>query len=61
MDLTGGGNLPDWTEAEFIHALRTGERPRGEDIDPNRMPWKRVGKLTDDELRAIWLYLQTLQ
>ena len=61
LDLTGGGNLPDWTEAEFIHALRTGERPRGEDIDPNRMPWKRVGKLTDDELRAIWLYLQTLQ
>jgi len=61
LDLTGGGNLPDWTEAEFMHALRTGQRPRGEDIDPNRMPWKRVGKLTDDELRAIWLYLQTLQ
>jgi len=61
LDLTGGGNLPDWTEAEFMHALRTGERPRGEDIDPDRMPWKRVGKLTDDELRAIWLYLQTLQ
>ena len=61
LDLTGGGNLPDWTEAEFRHALRTGERPRGEDIDPSRMPWKRVGKLTDDELRAIWLYLQTLQ
>jgi len=61
LDLTGGGNLPDWTEAEFMHALRTGERPRGEDIDPNRMPWKRVGKLTDEELRAIWLYLQTLQ
>ncbi len=61
LDLTGGGNLPDWTEDEFMRALRTGERPRGEDIDPNRMPWKRVGKLTDDELRAIWLYLQTLQ
>lgn len=61
LDLAGGGNLPDWTEAEFMHALRTGERPRGEDIDPDRMPWKRVGQLTDDELRAIWLYLQTLQ
>ena len=61
LDLTGGGDLPDWTETEFMHALRTGERPRGEDIDPSRMPWKRVGKLTDDELRAIWLYLQTLR
>jgi mono/diheme cytochrome c family protein len=61
LDLTGTGDLPDWTEEEFMHALRTGERPQGEDLDPDRMPWKRVGELTDDELRAIWLYLQTLR
>jgi mono/diheme cytochrome c family protein len=61
LDLTGSGDLADWTEEEFMHTLRTGERPQGEDLDPNRMPWKRVGKLTDDELRAIWLYLQTLR
>lgn len=61
LDLTGEGDLAEWSEADFIRALRSGERPRGEDLDPRLMPWKRVGKLTDDELRAIWLYLQTLQ
>ena len=61
LDLTGGGNLPKWTEAQFLHALKTGETPRGEELDPRLMPWKRVGGLADEELRAIWLYLQSLQ
>ncbi len=61
LDLTGTGDLAEWSEADFIRAVRTGERPQGEDLDPRLMPWKRVGKLDDDELRAIWLYLQTLQ
>ena len=61
LDLTGAGDLAEWSEADFIHAVRTGERPKGEDLNPRLMPWKRVGQLTDDELRSIWLYLQTLQ
>ncbi len=61
LDLRASGDLADWSEQEFIMALRTGEVPRGEDLDPNLMPWERVGKLTDGELRAIWLYLRTLQ
>lgn len=61
LDLRSSGNLSEWSEEEFIKALRTGETPRGEDLDPRLMPWERVGKLTDDELRAIWLYLRTLQ
>lgn len=61
LDLTDDGNLPKWSEEEFRTALRTGETPRGETLDPRMMPWERVGGLTDDELHAIWLYLQTLQ
>ncbi|MFQ5943652.1 MAG: c-type cytochrome [Anaerolineales bacterium] len=61
LDLRSGGNLSEWTEEDFVTALRTGETPRGEDLDPRLMPWERVGELTDDELQAIWLYLQTLQ
>ncbi len=61
LDLTGAGDLAEWNEADFIRAVRTGVRPRGADLNPSLMPWKRVGKLTDEELRAIWLYLQTLQ
>ena len=61
LDLTGSGNIPDWTESDFIHALRTGERPRGQALDPRLMPYERIGGLTDDELSAIWLYLMSLQ
>lgn len=61
LDLTQSGDLADWDEADFLHALRTGETPRGEELDPRLMPWKRVGEMTDDELSAIWLHLQTLQ
>jgi len=61
LDLTRAGDLPNWTEAEFRHALRTGERPRGADLDPKLMPYQLLGKMTDAELAAIWLYLQTLQ
>lgn len=61
LDLRASGDLSEWSEAEFVKALRTGETPRGEDLDPDLMPWERVGDLTDDELHAIWLYLQTLQ
>jgi len=60
LDLTQGGNLADWTEQDFRLALRTGVRPRGAELDPKLMPWQRIGNMTDEELAAIWLYLQTL-
>jgi mono/diheme cytochrome c family protein len=61
LDLTQSGDLAEWTEVEFMETLRNGITPRGEELDPRLMPWKRVGNLTEDELSAIWLYLQTLE
>ena len=51
-NLTPGGELKIWTEADFITAVRTrvGEF----------MPWKDMDKMTDDEVKAVWLYLQSL-
>lgn len=60
LNLTPGGDLADWTEQEFIHALRTGITPGGLPLDPDTMPWKRIGQLSDEELQAIWLFLQAL-
>lgn len=51
--------LKGWTEADFIKSMRTGVRPDGRVLSAV-MPWPYVGKLTDDELRATWLYLQSL-
>ena len=47
-------------EADFLTAIRTGVTPRGYELDPDEMPWKFVGRLTDDELKALWLYLTSV-
>jgi mono/diheme cytochrome c family protein len=54
---TGIGN---WSEADFVRALREGRRPDGSEID-RVMPWETAtSHMTDDEIRAIWLYLRTV-
>ncbi|MEP6492195.1 MAG: c-type cytochrome [bacterium] len=58
-NLTRSGNLGKWTEAEFVKTLRTGVRPDGIALKIP-MPWKTVGKMTDEELHALWLYLQSV-
>jgi len=58
-NLTPGGELHFWSEAQFIATLRTGVTPGGHQLN-EFMPWKYVGQMTDDELRAVWLYLQSL-
>jgi hypothetical protein len=58
-NLSPAGELGGWTEAGFVNTLRTGRTPGGRQLS-DFMPWKYFGRLTDDELRAIWLYLQSL-
>jgi mono/diheme cytochrome c family protein len=57
-NLTPAG-IGTWTEQEFFRALRVGVRPNGTAIDPF-MPWQFAGQMSDDEIRAIWLYLKTV-
>ncbi|HEX5840645.1 MAG TPA: c-type cytochrome [Anaerolineales bacterium] len=59
-NLTPGGELAFWTEEDFINTIRTGVTPGGHPLDPELMPWQEYAKLHDDELRAVWLYLQSL-
>lgn len=58
-NLTPGGELGFWTEEQFINTLRTGVTPSGHRLNEN-MPWQDYGKFYDDELKAIWVYLQSL-
>jgi mono/diheme cytochrome c family protein len=56
-----GSALPNWTEQDFITAMRMGKRPQGAlDINSAYMPWTSFRHMTDDELRAVWVYLQAL-
>ena len=59
-NLTPAGRLSAWTEADFIRTIRTGVRPDGRPIDNADMPWQAFAQFKDDELKAIWLYLQSL-
>jgi len=60
-DITPGGQVTDWTTEEFITAMRMGVTPDGQQLDPEFMPWEAYGRLTDDDLTAIFLYLQSLE
>jgi mono/diheme cytochrome c family protein len=59
-NLTPGGELTAWTQEQFITTIRSGVTPSGHELDNAFMPWKSYSKFYDDELKAIWLYLQSL-
>lgn len=54
---TGIGN---WTEDQFMTAMRTGLRPNGTVMLPF-MPWPSYSRWNEDDLRAVWLYLRSLE
>src|SRR5262245_41373886 len=52
--------LGRWTADEFIAALRTGRHQgRGRQILPP-MPYTMIRQLTDDDLKAVFAYLQSI-
>jgi len=59
-NLTPGGELVIWTEADFLTALTTGVTLNGHQLDPLQMPWPAIGTADQEDLQAIWLYLQSL-
>lgn len=59
-NLTLGGELKDWRDADFINTIQTGVTVSGHALNPDQMPWKNIRNYSDDELRAIFLYLKTL-
>jgi len=59
-NLTPGGELAAWDAAGFITTIRTGVSPGGHTLDPRFMPWPDFANLNDDDLTAIFRYLQSL-
>lgn len=58
--LSADGELAGWTTDEFIATLRTGTTPDGRPLNPAFMPWPGYGRMTDDDLTAVFQYLQSL-
>jgi mono/diheme cytochrome c family protein len=59
-DLTPGGVLAIWSASDFIETMRTGTTPYGRQLEPKFMPYQEYGRMTDEDLTAIFLYLQSL-
>ena len=59
-NLTPAGRIARWSEAEFVRAMRTGLRPDGSTMN-EFMPWRILGRMTDEELHALWLYLRSAE
>ena len=54
------GRLRDFTEEQFIQTLRTGRHQgQGRQILPP-MPWPFIGKMTDEDLKAVLAYLRQI-
>jgi mono/diheme cytochrome c family protein len=52
--------LGAWTERDFIATIRNGKHMgHGRPLLPP-MPWFNYAKMTDDDLKAVWAYLQTV-
>ena len=48
-----------WTEADFVRAMRHGERPDGANYFP-AFPYASFTQVTDEDLRDLWSYLRAL-
>jgi mono/diheme cytochrome c family protein len=60
-NLTPAGELSGWSEADFLQTIRTGVTPSGHTLrEPMAGILPSLQQQTDDELRAIFLYLQSL-
>lgn len=59
-NLTPGGEVGFWSEEDFMNTIRTGKTPGGYQLNPDFMPWKVYRLFYDDELKAIYMYLQSL-
>ncbi len=52
--------LGAWDEAMFIAALRSGQHLGGGRPILPPMPWPAIGKLTDEDLKAVFAYLKSI-
>lgn len=50
------GRIYGWSQQDFIKRFRMGRV-----IDYSHMPWESYGRMTDDELKAIYKYLKTVK
>ncbi|MCC1494017.1 cytochrome c [Cognatishimia sp. F0-27] len=59
-NITPGGRVSDWTDEEFVRAIREGLTPGGSRVIGPPMPVALYSRLSDDDVMSIVLYLRSL-
>ncbi len=55
-----GDHLAGWTADDFIETIRSGVTPDGHEIDAMAMPIDIYSRMSDEDLQALWLYIQSV-
>ena len=58
-NITPGGRLTNYNEAQFLAFMRSGMTSDGRQIDGEEMPWLEYRHQTDEELQALYAYLSS--
>lgn len=58
-NLTPSGEVGDWQFQDFLSTIRTGKNPAGHEL-AEEMPWRNFAGMSDQELRAIWLFVSSV-
>jgi len=56
----GGSALPTWSERDFINTIRTGKTLLKKELRAQYMPWGSYKFMSDDELKAVWIFLESM-
>ncbi len=59
-DISAKGAPGKWTTADFINTFRSGKTPEGKLLRNEFMPWQNMQYFTDEELKAIHIYLKSI-
>jgi mono/diheme cytochrome c family protein len=60
-NITSTGRVGNWSEEQFLHTLRTGERPGDKPLNNEFMPWKMTAQYSTKEISPLYAYLKTLE
>jgi mono/diheme cytochrome c family protein len=59
-DITGNGVIKTWSAEQFAITLKTGITPENKSLNDKFMPWKHIGQLPEQDLKAIYTYLMSI-
>jgi mono/diheme cytochrome c family protein len=59
-NITAKGVINTWTSEQFSITMKTGITPEKKALNDKYMPWKHIGQLPENDLKALYTYLMSI-